>query len=151
MIEIDHLARVRELFTGLVRSVPEEQLFLAPDGFNNHIAWNAAHVVIVQQLLHYRLAGLDPYLRDELIAKYRKGTGAEEADRESFREVMAFATEAPKRLRQDYEDGRFQGFETYSTSAGIELTSIEDAIAFNQFHEGIHLGYILAQRKALGL
>ncbi len=31
----------------------------------------------------------------------------------------------------------------------LVLKSIEDAIQFNNFHEGIHLGYILALKKAL--
>ncbi len=35
------------------------------------------------------------------------------------------------------------------TSAGIRLESVEDAIAFNNFHEGIHLGYVMALKKAL--
>ena len=62
-------------------------------------------------------------------------------------QILALLHEGPRRLRADYEAGRFVRFRRYMTSAGIALAEIEDAISFNNIHEGIHLGYILAQRK----
>ena len=44
-----------------------------------------------------------------------------------------------------YED--YDAYNAYETSVGIVLGNIEDALKFNNFHEGIHLGTILAQRK----
>jgi hypothetical protein len=35
------------------------QLNIVPDGFNNSIAWNIAHILVTQQLLHYKLSGKD--------------------------------------------------------------------------------------------
>jgi len=151
MIEIDHLAATRKQSTQFIAALPEDQLFRVPNGFNNHIAWNAAHAVAVQQLLHYKRSGLEMYLAPELAARYSRGTGPADGTPETFKEVMAFALEAPDLLRADYAAGRFESYTPYETIAKISLSSIEDSIAFNNFHEGVHLGYMLAQRRALGL
>ena len=37
-----------------------EQLALIPEGFHNNILWNIAHCVVTQQLLCYKLAGVQP-------------------------------------------------------------------------------------------
>ena len=150
MIAIRQLVDIRRLVDTVVSSVPPEDLFRVPGGFKNHVAWNAAHVVVTQQLLTYRLSGLEPYLSDDLIELYRKGSGPDAGDEASYREVMAFLHEAPKRLAADYDEGRFESFSTYQTSAGLRLDCVEDAIGFNNFHEGIHVGYMMALRKALG-
>ncbi len=148
-IAIRQLADVRRALEWSVSEVAPEDLFRVPDGFANHVAWNAAHVVVTQQLLQYGLSGLGPRLPDELIAKYRKGSGPDDGDETSYREAMEFLHRGPQLLAEDYATGRFETFSSYTTSAGIQLETIEDAIVFNNFHEGIHLGYILALRKAL--
>lgn len=149
MIAIHQLADIRRLFEKLVAATAPEDLFRIPNGFRNHIAWNAAHVVVTQQLLHYRLSGLDPHLSGDLIERYKKGSGPETSDEESFRSVMEFLHRGPELLTTDYADKKFESFTPYDTSAGVRLESIDDALTFNNFHEGIHLGYILALKKAL--
>ncbi|MEM7583996.1 MAG: DinB family protein [Acidobacteriota bacterium] len=149
MRAIRQLGDIRRLVGKLVSSVAPEDLSRVPPGFVNHIAWNAAHIVVTQQILHYRLSGLDPHVPAELIAKYQKGTGPEAGDEDSYRRVMEFLHRGPDLLGADFENGRFESFNAYNTSAGIQLDKIEDAIVFNNFHEGIHVGYIMALRKAL--
>ncbi len=149
MIAIQQLAVSRKTLGNVVSGVAPDDLFRVPDGFANHIAWNAAHVVVTQQILHYSLSGLDTHLPTDLIAAYRKGTGPDDGDEMSYAQVMEFLHRGPELLASDYAAGRFQEFSSYTTSAGIQLENIDDAIAFNNFHEGIHLGYILALRRAL--
>ena len=36
--------------------------------------WNIAHCIVTQQLLTYKLSGLEGVISDEMIAKFRKGT-----------------------------------------------------------------------------
>lgn len=149
MIDIAHFKSLRELWSNLLSNVPADDLFRVPEGFNNHIAWNAAHVVVTQQSLCYSLSGLDVRIPKYLVDKYRKGTSAADADPESFAEAMEHLHTTADQLGHDYASGTFQGFTSYATSAGITLESIEQAIAFNNVHEGIHIGYVLALRKAL--
>jgi DinB superfamily len=149
MIAIQQLAGIRKALGMLVSDVAPEDLFRVPDGFANHIAWNAAHVVVTQQALCYKLSGLDTHLPAELIARYRKGTGPADGDEASYAQVMELLLRGPELLAEDYANGRFMGFSSYMTTPGIALENIDDAILFNNFHEGIHIGYILALRKAL--
>ncbi|RMG65283.1 MAG: hypothetical protein D6722_16080 [Bacteroidetes bacterium] len=53
-------------------------------------------------------------------------------------------------MRADYEAGRFTAYRRYETSYGVVLASIEDAIRFGNVHEGLHLGYMMVQRRAVG-
>jgi len=148
-IAIAHLRQLRVLFDRIVDSMSEKDLFTVPDGFSNHVAWNVAHVVVTQQLLHYGLSGIEPTVPADLIGSFRKGTRAGDGSAEAFRATREHIHSAVERLSDDYEAGRFERFEEYTTSAGITLASFEDALAFNNIHEGIHLGYVMALRKGL--
>ena len=149
MRAIDQLAQIRVLYAKVTGGLSDEELFRVPKGFANHVAWNAAHVVVTQQLLHYKLSGLETPLDAELIDRYRKGTGPDTADLASYRAVMDFGGEAAARLAADHARGAFQVYEGYQTSAGVLLESLDDALIFNNVHEGIHLGYVLAMKRAL--
>lgn len=149
MIAIDQLSQIRTLFGAIADGLREEELFHVPDGFPNHIAWNIAHTVVTQQLLHYRLSGLEPKMPEELIEAYKKGTGPATATPESYRAVMEYLHQAPVDLKEDYQAGVFGAFNTYETSTGIILRNIEGAIAYNHLHEGMHYGYVLALKRAI--
>lgn len=149
MIAIRQLADIRKLLGKVVSGVAPEDLFRIPDGFVNHIAWNAAHMIATQQRLIYSLSGLDMHVPEELVVKYQKGSGPADGDEVSYRQTMEYLQRGPELLAEDYANGRFTSFTSYTTSAGIQLECVEDAITFNNFHEGIHFGYIMALRKAL--
>ena len=149
MVAINHFQKVRGLINNLVEDLSEEQLFSVPTGFANNIAWNAAHVVVTQQLIQYGLSGLELHVRDEVVEAFRKGTGISTVTPALFWEAMEFLAEAPEQLAEDYDAGRFKEFKTYETSTGIVLHNIDEALLFNNIHEGIHLGYIMAMRKGV--
>ncbi len=52
-------------------------------------------------------------------------------------------------LKQDYADKEFGPYKVYTTSYNITLNTVEEAITFNNVHEGLHLGYIMAQKRTL--
>ncbi|CAM1342745.1 DinB family protein [Tenacibaculum amylolyticum] len=146
--QFDILKKSRELVFKKIEGLTHEQLHKIPEGFKNNIAWNVAHLVVTQQLLHYKLSGLQCLVPDELIEKYRKGTApTEEMSAEEFEEVKDLLMGLPDTLIEDYNEGIFKTYTEYPTSTGFVLTSIENAIAFNNLHEGIHLGVIMALTK----
>lgn len=149
MVAIRQMKKIRELVNNLVTGLEREQLFQVPEGFNNHIAWNTGHLIATQQIIHYGLSGLESIVPQELLDIYRKGTNAAAGNEQSFDAIWPFLEKAPDQLQEDYDAGAFETFTTYETSTGIVLHNINEAILFNNTHEGIHLGYMMAMRKQL--
>lgn len=144
----DILRTSRAIVVSLTKDLSLEQLQTIPKGFSNNILWNMTHLVVTQQLLHYRLAGLDCLIDDDLIDAFRKGTSpGEEITQEELAVIYELLVGLPDTLEEDYHAGVFEKYTPYMTSTGFELTSIESAIEFNNFHEGMHIGTIMALKK----
>lgn len=138
----------RSLLSKLIQGYTLEQLNKVPDGFNNNIIWNIAHIIVTQQLLVYKLSGLNMVVSDEMVDKYRKGTKTEHfASQEEVDEILLLLMKTIDQTEQDITNSSFTNYTEYPTSVGYVLTSAQDAMTFNNFHEGIHLGVILGLRK----
>jgi hypothetical protein len=147
-IQFDVLRKSRELILKELEGLTLDQLHKIPEGFKNNVAWNVAHVVATQQVLHYKMSGLDCLCPDDLIDDYKKGTSPTKIfTEEEFEEVKELLMGLPDTLQEDFEAGIFENYGEYPTSTGFVLASIETAIAFNNFHEGIHYGIIRAIKK----
>lgn len=132
----------------ILESKSYEELVKIPDNFKNSIFWNIAHVLVTQQLLCYKLCGLDLKIEESMVEKYGKGTLAfEEVERSDIEYVKNHLENATLHLQEDYINDVFKDYKPYMTSTGIELKSIEDALTFSTFHDGIHLGVILSLMK----
>ena len=142
-IQFDVLRKSRDLVLKGLEGLTLEQLHAIPEGFKNNIAWNVAHIVVTQQLLHYKLSGLNCLCPEELIESHKKGTApTKNFTEEEFDEVKDLLIGLPDTLQEDFEAGIFENYNEYPTSTGYVVTSIESAISFNNFHEGIHYGII---------
>ena len=149
-IEFDVLRKSRLLALKELDGLTLAQIHEIPNGFKNNIAWNIAHLVVTQQLLHYKLSNLNCLCSDDLISMYKKGTlPTKNFTEEEFEEVKELFVALPDTLEEDFEAGIFQNFTEYATSAGVVLNSFESAVVFNNFHEGIHYGIIRAIKKFL--
>ena len=65
-IQFDILTKTRAIVLHYISGLSLDQIHVIPEGFNNHIAWNIAHLVVTQQLLHYKLSGKDCLVSDDL-------------------------------------------------------------------------------------
>ena len=140
----------RKILSRYLTNTPKEALFKIPKGFNNNIWWNIAHVVVTEQKLVYGLSGLSLNISQELVERYQKGTFPKEKPSESeMKEIEKLLLELPEQTNEDYNNEIFKDFKSYMTSPQVELNSVEDAIAFNVFHEGLHLGSIMALSRAV--
>jgi hypothetical protein len=123
---------------------------MIPEGFNNNLIWNIGHVIAVQQRLVYGLSGLQMNISDELFQKYKPGTIPKNdepmATVELFKELLSSTID---QTIADFEAGEFNDYTEYSTSKGFHLASVEDAIAFNNYHEALHLGTMVSILKFL--
>ncbi|HEY6142322.1 MAG TPA: DinB family protein [Flavobacterium sp.] len=125
-----------------------EQLNKIPEGFNNNLIWNIAHVIVTQQLLVYKLSGLPVMVSDEIIEKYKKGTKPEqEATQAEVDEIKSLLFKTIEKTKEDFNNGLFKNYNEYPTSTGFILTSAEGAMNFNNFHEGLHIGVMMSIRK----
>lgn len=146
---IDKLVKTSQLISKVTNELKKEQLIKFGDGFNNHIFWHMGHIPVTLALLTYKRCQLPIPFPDNLITLFGKGSSPKDWDTkhpsiDSIRELM---TEIPNQIKTDYEEGKFQNFDAYETSVGINLDNIEDSISFLTFHNGIHLGYIIAQKR----
>lgn len=149
-LQFDVLKKSRALLLKELDGLTLDQIHAIPAGFKNNIAWNVAHLVVTQQLLHYKLSGLNCLCPDDLIEGYTKGTAPKKPfTEEEFEDVKDLLIGLPDTLEEDFEAGIFETYHTYPTSTGIVLDSIEIALAFNNFHEGIHYGIIRSIKKFL--
>ncbi|MBW1294096.1 DinB family protein [Aquimarina litoralis] len=140
----------RRLLNKIMDNYSLEDLNKVPEGFKNNLIWNIAHVVVTQQLLVYKLSGLPMMIDEEMVAKYRKGTKTEGfADQEEVEKVKELMFSTLDQTEKDIDAAIFKEYKEYPTSTGFVLKSAEDAMGFNNFHEGIHLGYVLALKKSL--
>lgn len=143
--------QIRENLLKILKSTSKEDLLTIPDGFNNHIFWNIAHCVATQQLLHYYLTGNDIQIDRDWIDQYKKGTLPNFDVEESDIEDLAFLLRKTSELLVNHYDKGVFGtqYQSYTTSFGVDLKNIQEAIIFNNMHESLHYGYILAQKRAL--
>ncbi|NKI26486.1 DinB family protein [Arenibacter sp. 6A1] len=141
----------RKLLYKFLKETPKENLLEIPNGFRNNIWWNIAHVVVTQQLLVYKLGGQQMRVDEALVDKFKKGTAPDgTATDEEIDLIGNLLISTVEWVKKDYEDGIFTTYNTYTTSVDVTLEKVEDALAFNAFHEGIHLGAVLALSKVVG-
>jgi len=149
---LEQTLQARKGFYGILKNTPREELLKIPIGYNNNIWWNIAHVVSTQQALIYGLGGLELQMPQELKDKFKKGTRPDgKATEEEIEQIKKLLFSTIETTMEDYEKGVFSNYNEYTTSANVTLKNVDDAIAFNFFHEGLHLGAILALQKAVKL
>ncbi|WP_271855257.1 DinB family protein [Patiriisocius marinus] len=149
---IDITLKNRDLFLQFLEKTPLKLLNKIPEGFNNNIFWNIKHTVITQQLLVYGLSGLPMNVSEEEITKFRKGSAPQgDVTQEEIDLCKSQLHTLINKTEEDWEKGLFINYKEYTVTTKTTLTSAQDALIFNNFHEGIHLGYILALKRALGI
>ena len=140
----------RNILDGFLNQFSLDKLNKIPDGFSNNLIWNITHVIVTQQLLVYGNSQLPMLVSDEMVAKYRKGSKAEhDVNQEEVNEIRSLLFSTLEKTQDDYFNGHFKNYIEYTVSTKSTLTNVEEALEFNNFHEGIHLGYILALKKLI--
>lgn len=135
----------------IIENYSLEDLNKIPEGFNNNIIWNIGHVLVTEQVLVYKLSGLQPMVSDDLIGKYRKDSKPQgDTSQAEVDEIKALLFSTIERTKKDYANNAFSGYNEYTVSTtGNTLKNVDDALNFVLFHEGMHMGYILALKRAI--
>lgn len=126
------------------------QINTIPNNFNNSIGWQVAHILVTQQLLHYKLSGNSVLINENLVESYRKGcSGKQQLTQKEWEGLLILFLKLPQQLEKDYNSEIFNEYSSYSTSYNATLNNIEEAIVFNNIHEAMHFGTINAMIKSL--
>ncbi len=148
---LDVLPNTRTFFKHYLETLSLNDLNTIPKGFNNNIIWNIGHVVVTQELLIYKLSGLPIQVSDALVDRYKKGSKPEKpVSQQEVDDIKALLFLTLKQLQSDYKNNKFTNYTSYTVSTtGNTLNNVEEALQFAAFHEGIHLGYVMALMHVL--
>jgi len=133
----------RRLYLDFLDNYNLEQLNLTPPKFSNNLIWNIGHIVAAQQSLVYKTSNLPMNIPDEFFEKYKPGTKpGEPVSQSEVEEIRSLLISMVDKTEEDLKNGKFVSFSERTTITGFHLGTLEDALAFNNYHEGLHLGYI---------
>lgn len=138
----------RKIYLNLMNNYTLDQLNKIPDGFNNNLIWNVGHVIVAQQSLIYKSSNLPIYISEELVNLYKPGTKPTgTTSQEEVNELKELLINLIAQTEADLQKHIFTTYNERTTGTGFHLASIEDAIVYNNYHEGLHLGYMMSLRK----
>lgn len=148
--QFEIIRKTRGFLLGLLENLSLEQVNKVPDGFNNNIAWNLGHLVAAQQGVCYRRAGLPLHIEDSFFDRYKPETKPQgNIDEEELATIKTLLLSTTNKLEEDYTGNRFSNYPAWTTRYGVEIKNIDDAISFLSFHDGLHIGYIMALRRCV--
>lgn len=149
--QLDQLTKIKHLRQFLLQQVgglTPAQLNAIPPGYHNNIIWHLAHLSSAVQAICYGLAGQPISLDEQYFRPFLPGTRPERALDEAEIEVIKRLFVATiDQLRTDVERGIFTTYkpsERIAAVYGVEVASLADALDFVLFHEGYHVGYVVA-------
>ncbi|KIO76346.1 hypothetical protein TH53_15445 [Pedobacter lusitanus] len=147
---IDNVKQVRTSFIESLSELTAAQLNEIPDGFNNNIIWNLAHLVAAQQGICYLRAGQETFVDKDFYLRYTGGTKPEGiVSAEEIAQIKTLLISTLDQFKTDYHQQLFDNYKGWTTRYGVDLNGIEDAVKFLPLHEGLHLGYIMAQKRLI--
>lgn len=138
----------RNLYSEYFEKYSLQQLNAIPGGFNNNLIWHIGHIIVAQQALIYKGSNLDGYVSNELFELYKPGTKPTRLITENeVDELKDLLSSLIEKTETDFYEGKFISYNERMTGTGFHLSSITDAFEFNNYHEGLHLGYMMGMRK----
>ncbi len=139
---------VNETISGLTL----EQVNEIPKGFNGNIIWNLGHMVTTHRGLVYQLGGHPSGMEKPFILRYARGSKPENpVDQAEFDFIKSRLLEQVSEFELDLKAGIFLNpYKTFVTMTGFEITDHTSAVAFSNFHQAVHIGYIIALKRSPG-
>lgn len=148
---LDQTCQVRQRIAELIESFPADRTEAMPRGWRNNARWHAGHLVVTPRLLTLGLMREALDVPDDYRAWFAKGTSPADWAAGGVPPVGQLAAElvpTAEKMFRLFGSRMHAAFpEPYTTSAGVVLRSPAEALNFSLFHDGIHLGLLLALRR----
>lgn len=146
----DKTLQIRKNFIQLLNGMSLQSLNRLVPGFKNTIAWNFGHIVVSQQKLCYVPAGVPVRVSEEYLNLFQKGTQTtRDITKEELEDLKILAFSLIEQMEVDSASGYLDQYQPLQTHFGLLLQNHLDAAEFSALHDGLHLGYALAQRRAV--
>jgi molecular chaperone DnaK (HSP70) len=84
---------------------------------------------------------------DRTISSVKRHMGTDWTVKIDPAEVLLWLGETVDFLREDLRNHVFKTYESYTTSMDIKLSNISEALAYAAWHDSLHLGVMVSQRK----
>ncbi len=142
--------KTRQTVFNAIESLTPAQLLVVPTGFANNIAWNLGHIIVLQQAMVYKRSGLASNCPEEMTGMYWANTSPSDWESEpDSAELIRMLIDHPRQLEADYVGGKFNGttYAERTSGSGVFMQTLEEAMSYNNYHEGLHLGAILALKE----
>jgi hypothetical protein len=138
----------RNTITSILDNHTLDQLNTIPEGFSNNLIWNIGHIIVVQQMLVYKLSGLPMMVPEEMVDKYKRGSKPEHSvTQEEVDEFKKLLWSTVEQTKKDFTNGIFKNFTEFTTMTGYTMKTAKEAMEFNNYHEAIHTGIMMQIRK----
>ncbi len=109
-VQFDILQVTRNNVIDTLKGLSNDQLNYIPEGFNNNIIWNVAHLIATQQLLVYGLSKTPFTVPKPLIDANKKGTKPSGYySQTDTKEIVEYLTTTVNQMEIDYNSGVFSG------------------------------------------
>ena len=87
---------------------------------------------------------------EDYFLLYKSGTKPlEPVSAEAATSIKQTLFSSLDQLEKDLHNNLFINYTTWTTRYGVELKSIDDALQFLLFHEGLHSGYVTYMKRVV--
>lgn len=149
-LKIDLIRKTRSKALEIISGLSLPELNKIPEGFNNNIIWNLGHLIAAQEGIFYLRGKLELNIEQEFFNSFKNGSRPErEMHAEEIEKIRSLLFSSLDQFESDLGKNAFQNYPAWTTSMGITINSIDDAINFLPFHEGLHMGYIMAYKRII--
>ncbi|MEF2965712.1 DinB family protein [Paenibacillus sp. M1] len=141
------LSSYRGELLDIVSSVSAAEADNIPKGFNNNIRWNLGHVYVDQYLWLKALTKEEIPFPAKLNEWFGYGTDPSRFTDETpaLPELVTLLREQPEIIREKYRDRMDEEF----APTDMGMFTVEQVLVRTIFHEGLHIGAILAIKRQL--
>lgn len=148
--KIDLIRQIRSKALEIISGLSISDLNKIPTGFNNNIIWNLGHLIAAQEGIFYLRGKLELNIEQEFFNSFKNGSRPErEIHAEEIENIKFLLFSSLDQFESDLGKNIFHNYSAWTTSMGVEIHSIDDALNFLPFHEGLHLANIMTYKRIL--
>src|SRR5688572_31337839 len=109
--QLETIRKTREALLNVIQDLSVEELNEIPEGFNNNIIWNVAHLTAAQEGVCYLRAGLPPVIDQKYLMKYKpESKPTEFVSAEEIEQIKSMLFSSLEQLETDLQKNIFSNY-----------------------------------------